>query len=220
VILCSGRPCRFVQYIADQISPEVGIIGFNGARSSEVDLPINSRDVLNISRILDSEDRNYLIKTMDCIYSRHRMLEHFIYQIDGGGTIPTRTDVEIDERFAEGNRVYKILSAFSDSAEDLIKRLRRISTIRVYVYPGHGLEISNALASKANAIQALCDRNGISPRSCIYFGDDINDLPMFELGGCNYAMSGAPEAITALASEVIDNQRSDGVGRALDQLEG
>ncbi len=77
------------------------------------------------------------------------------------------------------------------------------------------LEISRKEASKANAALRLkemlhCDR-------IVCFGDETNDIPLFEISDESYAVANAAEALKEIATGVIASNDQDGVAHWLEK---
>ena len=79
------------------------------------------------------------------------------------------------------------------------------------------LELYSAKASKRNAVDWL--RDYLKPDEIVGFGDNLNDLPLFE--GCDrrYAVENAAEELKAAADAVIGANTADGVPRFLENEE-
>jgi Cof subfamily protein (haloacid dehalogenase superfamily) len=75
------------------------------------------------------------------------------------------------------------------------------------------LETLNADANKGAAVRLVRDRLGADRLVC--FGDQANDVPMFEAADEAYAVAGAQEALRALATATIGSHRDDAVARYL-----
>jgi len=54
----------------------------------------------------------------------------------------------------------------------------------------------------------------------VVFGDNFNDLPMFEVADECYAVKTAPEAVISAATGVIDGPEELGVIEKICELEG
>lgn len=77
----------------------------------------------------------------------------------------------------------------------------------------HWLETLHAEANKGAAIRYLRGELGVDKVVC--FGDQANDLPMFEVADESYAMAGAVEMIRAAATGAIGHNGADSVARYL-----
>ena len=71
------------------------------------------------------------------------------------------------------------------------------------------LEAYSAEASKANGIKLLSDY--IEHDKLICFGDNLNDIPMFELADECYATANAVESVKEISTDVIGSCDEDGV---------
>ena len=75
------------------------------------------------------------------------------------------------------------------------------------------LEAYSSKASKANGIKYLSKYIDYSKVIC--FGDNLNDIPMFELADEAYATANAVEEIKKIATDVIGSCENDGVAEFL-----
>lgn len=75
------------------------------------------------------------------------------------------------------------------------------------------LSIYDEQATKANAIRLLLDDLGLSPQDLTVFGDQLNDLSMFDLADTALAMDNAHPEVKARASKVIGVNQADSVVR-------
>lgn len=77
------------------------------------------------------------------------------------------------------------------------------------------LEAYSNNASKANGIKYLSKYIDYSKVIC--FGDNLNDIPMFELADESYATANAAEEIKKIATNVIGSCEDDGVANFLEE---
>ena len=79
------------------------------------------------------------------------------------------------------------------------------------------LEVFSAKASKSNGIRFLREKYGFD--EVVAFGDNLNDLPMFEQADIKIAVGNAREEVKAAADHIIGTNDEDGVARwLLDEL--
>lgn len=83
---------------------------------------------------------------------------------------------------------------------------------------GKLIQIMNKGVSKASGVLTLCDHLGIASSDIIVFGDDFNDVEMFELAGYSVAMENAEEKLKMLADEVTVSNNHDGVASVLERI--
>ena len=85
----------------------------------------------------------------------------------------------------------------------IIKMYMRIVTLEAY----------SSEASKANGIKYLSKY--INYKNVICFGDNLNDIPMFELANEAYATANATEEVKKIATGVIGSCEEEGVAEFL-----
>lgn len=82
------------------------------------------------------------------------------------------------------------------------------------IYSGfYWLEITNLHANKKSALQTL--KKLLNATTTSAFGDNLNDLPMFEEADYRYPVSNAHELLKANCTSVIASNNDDGVAKFL-----
>ncbi len=103
--------------------------------------------------------------------------------------------------------------------ERLTKRLRESVHIHwspdIYLRPYGFLEVTHPGASKEMALQTWLRLVHGSADAVTVFGDNFNDLGMFEVAGHSVSVANGVEALKAVASEVIGHHDEDAVARYL-----
>jgi len=85
---------------------------------------------------------------------------------------------------------------------------------------GSLIQISSYRASKENAVEVLCRAMNLSLEKVMVFGDDYNDLGLFEICGWPVAMGNAIEELKLRAKEITETNDNDGVAKVLERLCG
>jgi Cof subfamily protein (haloacid dehalogenase superfamily) len=80
------------------------------------------------------------------------------------------------------------------------------------------LEIMDAKVSKGQGLRFVMERLALKPEELIAFGDEENDLPMFEAAGFSVAPSSAKDSVKAAADIVIGSNADDGVAAFLEDF--
>ncbi len=75
------------------------------------------------------------------------------------------------------------------------------------------LEFSHPQANKRDGLQAWCRYVGCEPADVTVFGDQLNDIGMFETAGRRIAVSNADTRVIALADHITSTNDDDGVAR-------
>ena len=123
------------------------------------------------------------------------------------------------ENYQESIKESKIINFIVFDKYEKIKgiyeELKKIDEISVEYYEDiyekgcYFLEAYSAEASKANGIKLLSDY--IEHDKLICFGDNLNDIPMFELADECYATANAVESVKEISTDVIGSCDEDGV---------
>ena len=123
------------------------------------------------------------------------------------------------ENYQESIKESKIINFIVFDKYEKIKgiyeELKKIDEISVEYYEDiyekgcYFLEAYSAEASKANGIKLLSDY--IEHDKLICFGDNLNDIPMFELSDECYATANAVESVKEISTDVIGSCDEDGV---------
>ena len=123
------------------------------------------------------------------------------------------------ENYQESIKESKIINFIVFDKYEKIKgiyeELKKIDEISVEYYEDiyekgcYFLEAYSAEASKANGIKLLSDY--IEHDKLICFGDNLNDIPMFELADECYATAYAVESVKEISTDVIGSCDEDGV---------
>ena len=102
-----------------------------------------------------------------------------------------------------------------EKIKGIYEELKKIDEISVEYYEDiyekgcYFLEAYSAEASKANGIKLLSDY--IEHDKLICFGDNLNDIPMFELADECYATANAVQRVKEISTDVIGSCDEDGV---------
>jgi HAD superfamily hydrolase (TIGR01484 family) len=91
--------------------------------------------------------------------------------------------------------------------------------VKIILTDGGGLiQIMNASVSKAAALRNVIERRAITPDQVMVFGDDTNDLELFDMCGYPVAMGNAIDELKDKAWHVTETNNLDGVAIVLERL--
>ncbi len=85
-----------------------------------------------------------------------------------------------------------------------------------YIPNQYFLEFSHPFASKKGGLKLWAKHMGVETDDICIFGDNLNDLGLFEVGGKKIAVSNSHEDILKLADEVVGSNNEDGVAKYMD----
>ena len=199
VILCSGRPRKYVENISRQCNASKYIIASNGGSvfdylSNEIIYKniIDKEIIFKLCKIAKESNTNVIIDSDENIctiydedFTKMRMLRKNIEEIE---------KVEIKQ---------EIVSLGDDNISN---------KERLYYF------IGNIELSKGYAIKKFCEKLNIRKEDTIAIGDDINDLSMFEQVGYKVAVSNAIDIVKEKADEITLSNDEDGVAVFLNKL--
>ena len=80
------------------------------------------------------------------------------------------------------------------------------------------LELMDAKVSKGQGLRIAMEHRSLKREEVLAFGDEENDLPMFEAAGFSIATSNAKENVRAAADLVIGSNAEDGVAAFLEEF--
>jgi hypothetical protein len=80
------------------------------------------------------------------------------------------------------------------------------------------VELGPVGADKGAGLRWLCAHLEIDAADVMVFGDEINDLAMFEFAGHSVAVANASPSVRAAADEVTESNDDDGVARVIESL--
>ena len=135
-----------------------------------------------------------------------------------------KTFVEVTD-YKEAIKDSKVINFIVFDKYENIKRindeLTKIQGLTVNYYEDiyeedcYFLEAYSSEASKANGIKFL--ERYIEHDNLVCFGDNLNDIPMFELADEAYATANAVDELKEMATAVIGSCDEDGVARFLEE---
>lgn len=123
---------------------------------------------------------------------------------------------------SNSNVLYFLLLEKETIVMDIYNKIRDIDGIYSVAYEDvynkgfFNLEIYSDKSSKANAIKEIMVKYNFD--KLISFGDNLNDLPMFEISDECYAVNNANNQLKSIATNVIDTNNNDGVVKYLEKL--
>jgi len=196
VIFASARPIRDMLPVIDKSFHHYTMIGGNGSLISKEGKIIKSssfsiNEISEIKNLIKQYNATYLIDS-EWDYAYTGPDTHPILQNLDPAKLAKMVSIE------SLNSIVKVLFLTSDNMDELAEKL---SNLNVYVNK-HGnenvLDISPSGINKWSALKSL----GINENTYIAFGNDANDISMFE-NALHTIMIGYHEQLAPLAKESI-----------------
>ncbi|MGL5149107.1 MAG: HAD family hydrolase [Clostridium sp.] len=182
--------------------------------------PINASQVNEIISILKTHNRNAFIYTLkdNHLYVYHKDFqneeEKKFYEERKNSKFKTFLKEDLPNN---SNVLYFTIMDTKENIDKIHNAVRNIKGLYMVAYKDiysdsiYNLEIYSENASKANGIKQLKDAYSFD--KVITFGDNLNDIPMFQISDECYAVKNALDDLKSLATGTIDCNNSDGVAK-------
>ena len=129
---------------------------------------------------------------------------------------PIYPDLDVDPDFYQKEDIYQMWT-FEDQGDDLTLPESLASTLRMVRWHGHSSDVVPISGSKAAGVAKVVDQLGLKPENVMVFGDELNDLELFDYAGISVAMGISHEKIKEKADYITKTLEEDGI---FDALEG
>ena len=97
-------------------------------------------------------------------------------------------------------------------------RLKALGLASVTAATAINIEITSLYATKAQALEKLCEVLGLERENVLAMGDGDNDMPMIEFAGIGVAMANGEEHIRQAADIIADDCNDFGAAKILEQI--
>jgi hypothetical protein len=222
VVLCTGRPPRWMKPIAERTGHRGLAVCANGAIVYDLHteqvvetFPID----LEIARRLTSALRDAVPGIAFAVERATGMLHEPAYVPLGlFETIEAELDVLLEEPMAKLIAKHPELAApdLHRAAHDAIADLAAIAET---TYSGGTIvEISAAGITKAFGCERLAAERGIDASAVVAFGDMPNDIPLLTWAGRSVAVENAHPDVIAAADETCPTNDLDGPAQVIESL--
>lgn len=227
VIITTGRPRYHALKVKNISNASRYVISSNGAEvyDSESEEVIygsymNNEDVIEITNIAENNNSRcmYTVEGKEVVKDEAKNDNQVLLK----GTL---------EEFLNSNQVKQIFirSDKEDEAQatyNAIKQLKNVKIVNESSYfhdhiveeKGIWFSVSSLDVNKGRAIEVLCEHLNISLDDTYGFGNDYNDIKMFETVNHSIVMNNANEDLKSLAKIVAKSNDEDGVARFLEEL--
>lgn len=145
------------------------------------------------------------------------------------GTLSDRTDrisqvidliydgLETDPEFYKGNDIYQMLTFENDGQKvELPAQLQE--DLRTVRWDAISSDIVLKDSSKAAGVAKIVEKLGLKPENVLVFGDELNDIELFEYAGIAIAMGHSHPELQKRADYITKKVEEDGIFDALEKL--
>jgi Cof subfamily protein (haloacid dehalogenase superfamily) len=240
IIICTGRAIESSRRYYSAIGATGPMVFFNGAEVADVpDIKVINSDLLDLdvidyaielARSMDAHLQIFLPpgsvppgaqkSSWETLLIDKQRAEAEMY-FNHTGIQPVVMDLKAAVTALELKGCPKAMFITEPALHDELRRkmLDRFGS-RIYIvrtYPTF-LEIMNAGVSKGVGLRTVMGCRGLKPEEVIAFGDEDNDIPMFDVAGFSAAPSNAREKVRQAADFVFGSNAEEGLAAFLDDL--
>ena len=129
---------------------------------------------------------------------------------------PIYPDLDVDPDFYQKEDIYQMWT-FEDQGDDLTLPENLSSTLRLVRWHEHSSDVVPISGSKAAGVAKVVDQLGLKPENVMVFGDELNDLELFDYAGICVAMGISHDNIKEKADYITKTLEENGI---FDALEG
>lgn len=144
------------------------------------------------------------------------------YQLELMRSIRTPFDGDTEEFMEKLKHIERVAYFWYDPADcaALLEGARGVPEVSVVRSVANNIEVSDAHATKGEALTWLCAHLGVPRANAVAFGDNINDISMLEAAGTGVAVANAEDEVRAAADAVCSANSEAGIGAYTQQLLG
>jgi hypothetical protein len=128
-----------------------------------------------------------------------------------------------DKKVTGSERIIYVWALKREAAEDFQRKLNQIEGVAAHIAGSWtkgrvDIHVTNALATKKNAIEKLIEILDIEKENIIGVGDSDNDLPLFESVGYRVAMGNAVDRLKNAADYIAPSVDEEGLVDVIDRF--
>lgn len=224
--LASGRNKFLMEEVVQALDLEYPYIINNGANIYQKNKMIENyslpKDAVQpICSILENENFPFLAYSEKelVIYSKHQLLDGFKEKLKN-----KCEHVEFNASTNYSNVPFFKITIATDNVNDIEETKKRIEelfpTINFKRSEGTLFTITSNEATKGNAIKTLASMFGINNDEVMVFGDNYNDITMFDVASVGVAMGNSDETIKQCATHETSDNNHHGVSEFLKKYFG
>lgn len=221
-LVATGRPDQLMKEYVDLLGLNEPFIMYNGTvighpfmETRVYEKHLSTTDAYEIINYMESNDILYMVYTKDAIISKPHYRSDFFKKRNDKLDVTHQSNIVDIDNFKEKISDYKIIKVLAieknETKYNQMKRdLEKNKNLSVVKSQNSFLDINPAGTSKGIALSHLADYYQISKDEIIVFGDQDNDVPMFEFVTTSVAMNNANDNVKKHASKVTLSNEEDG----------
>lgn len=231
VIIASGRTDLLMKPFISQLNLKENIICCNGGLIKNISTGeiiyskvIDNNIVMEIVIYCLKNNVNFLVYTEDMIYSNKNNYKADNYENVNKSAPPnfkipiTYIDSSSAECIKKVDVLKVLLISDTEGIKPLKERFSKYKSLTAVISLDGLLDIMASNISKGNALKILSEKVGVDLNDVIVFGDNYNDLEMFECAGMPIAMENSVQAIKEKAKYVTKSNNESGIAYAIENF--
>ena len=226
IVLCSARPPKGVNLVAQQIGVQGPLACYNGGLIFDEhgtilrDVGIDIRQAIDFRRFVSERFPDLVVSAYlyDVWLAEDPRNPQIAQEAEISGCTPLKGSLE--KAATAASHIHKLL-CMGDSMciRALQKEIRQhFPQLMALRSKATYLEILPPESTKGSAAQVLLARYGLGPKHAVAFGDSDVDLDMLQYCGFGVAMGNAPRQVKEAADYVTASNDEEGVYIALNSL--
>ncbi|MBS4174373.1 HAD family phosphatase [Bacillus sp. FJAT-49736] len=200
IVLSTGRPFKHVVDYARSLELNSFIVTVNGGEIWDSNGKLLDRTLLQIEQIKMMWD-----------LKKHHNTKFWAITVDK----VFRDDFPEEIALSEHQWLKFGFDIEDDEVRNKVLEELNKQTLQVTNSSPTNLEVNPYGISKANALEKVCERIGITMENVMAVGDSLNDIAMIQSAGIGIAMGNAQETVKEAADWITAANDEDGVAKAI-----
>ena len=126
-------------------------------------------------------------------------------------------NLPVDPDFYQSEKIYQMWT-FEDQGDSLQLPADLSGDLRLVRWHPNSSDVVSIAGSKATGVQKVIEKLGLKPENLLVFGDELNDLELFDYAGMSIAMGHSHPKIIEKADYITKTVEEDGIFDALEKL--
>ena len=220
----SGRPVGSMKHIFGPVKDDVYLISGNGyyleyEGKKKFFTDFDKKLAAEIAEDMYAAGMQVMFDAADCVYTQSKD-QRFIDWIEKGYRNKV---VQIENLLDLDDKVLKVAGCIMDGVpEEVAEGLKEKYGKNCKVtFAGHQwVDVFDPSLSKGVALKTLQEELGILPEETMVFGDQYNDVDMFDKADYSFAMAGAVEGVKKKDRYMAGSNNEGGVVKAIREMTG
>ncbi|WP_010496689.1 Cof-type HAD-IIB family hydrolase [Paenibacillus elgii] len=212
-VIATGRAPYFIKPLADQLGIE-SFVCMNGAYAVYRGKPVYKRVIPKVSIEalinLAAGHGHSLVFEGEHAYCSDRVKHPFVTE----SVLSLKVELPgHDPEFWKANDIFQMFLHCESHEEHLYQGL--VPELKLIRWHPKAMDVLPAGGSKAQGIEAMLERLGITPSEAVAFGDGLNDKEMLEFVGLGIAMGNSHQELLPYADYVTSHVDEGGIRNGL-----